>query len=486
MSKELSMRLSTGVTGLDEVLNGGFIPKRSYLVRGGPGSGKTTLGVHYLAAGVANGERVLFICLGEPEPHIRQNAKSFGFDLKDVVFLDLSPGPESFAEIETYDIFSPAEVEKEPTTRKIVDQVEKIKPNRVFIDAIAQFRYLATDVSQFHKQVLSFLRFLVSQGCTVLLTSESGKETPDDDLQFLSDGVINLEYALEGRYLSVTKYRGSGFRDGRHFVRLSDKGMAVFPRLIPAAYKQEFAPETFSSGVPDLDELLYGGLKRGTITIISGPSGVGKTTVGLLFMKEAAGRGQRSVLYSFEEDPHTLLRRSEAINIPVQALIDKGMLSVVKVEPLKQSPEEFAYMVRKAVEEQDARIVMIDSVSGYEICLGGDDLVSHLHALCKYMANMGVTVILVNEVEAITGDFRVTEVGISYMADNIVFMRYLELNGELRKAIGILKKRMSNFGKSLRELKITRHGVELGRPLTGLKGILSSMPELLEPTDDEE
>jgi circadian clock protein KaiC len=486
VSKQLSMRLSTGVPGLDEVLNGGFIPKRSYLVRGGPGSGKTTLGVHYLAAGVANGEKVLFICLGESEAHIRQNAKSFGFDLKGFAFLDLSPGPEFFTEIDTYDIFSPAEVERGPITRKIIDQVEKIKPDRVFIDAIMQFRYLATDVFQFRKQVLSFLRFLISRGCTVLLTSESGKEFSDDDLQFLSDGVINLEHALEGRHLSVTKYRGSGFRNGRHFVRLTDKGMAVFPRLIPAAYRQEFAPETFSSGLPDLDELLYGGLKRGTITIISGPSGVGKTTVGLLFMREAARKGQRSVLYSFEEALHTLLRRSEAISIPVQALIDKGMLSVVKVEPLKHSPEEFAHMVRKVVEEQDARIVMIDSVSGYEICLGGDDLVSHLHALCKYMTNMGVTVILVNEVEAITGDFRVTEVGISYIADNIVFMRYLELNGELRKAIGVLKKRMSNFGKALRELKITRHGVEVGRPLTGLKGILSSMPELLEPTDDED
>lgn len=143
-------------------------------------------------------------------------------------------------------------------------------------------------------------------------------------------------------------------------------------------------------------------------------------------------------------------------------------------------------MVCEEVEKRQARIVMIDSISGYSVSLGGDDLIRHLHALVKYLANMGVTTILVNEVEAVTGDFRVTEVGISYMADNIVFMRYLEMNGELRKAIGILKKRVSDFEKTMREMKITREGIKLGRPLTGLRGILGGMPKLLESANEEE
>ncbi|MDH7475352.1 MAG: ATPase domain-containing protein, partial [Anaerolineae bacterium] len=199
----LQQRLSTGIVGLDEVLHGGFTPGRAYLVRGGPGTGKTTLGLHFLTAGSANGEKVLFITLGEPEAMIRQNAESLGFDLSGIAFLDLSPTPEFFAQVETYDIFSPAEVEREPTTRKIVEQVERLKPSRVFIDAMTQFRYLAADPYQYRKQVLSFLRFLVERDTTVLFTSEGSAEAPDADLQFLSDGIIHLEYAPEGRTLCV-------------------------------------------------------------------------------------------------------------------------------------------------------------------------------------------------------------------------------------------------------------------------------------------
>jgi circadian clock protein KaiC len=267
-------------------------------------------------------------------------------------------------------------------------------------------------------------------------------------------------------------------------MRLNDKGMEVFPKLAPEVYRREFVAEVIATGVPELDELLHGGLERGTITIITGPSGVGKTTLGLLFMKEAAGRGERSVVYTLEEEVAILLRRCEAINIPVHAMMKRGTLSVVKVEPLQYSPDEFAYLVRHEVEEQNARIVMIDSVSGYRLSLRGEDLVSHIHALSKYLANMGVTLLLVNEVESITGEFRATEVGISYIADNIVFLRYLEMQGEIRKAIGVLKKRLSNFEKTLREFEITRYGVKVGKPLTELRGILSGAPELVKKGEE--
>jgi len=472
-------RVSTGIGGLDEVLQGGFISGRAYLVRGGPGTGKTTLGLHFLTAGAANGENVLFITLGEPESGLRKNAQAMGFDLSEVNFLDLSPTPEFFVEVESYDLFSPAEVEREPITHRIVEEVEKLKPNRVFVDAMTQFRYLAADPFQYRKQVLSFLRFLVERGTTVLFTSEGSAEAPDEDLQFLSDGVIHLEYAPEGRTLSVTKFRGSDFHSGRHAMQLSERGIEVFPKLVPEAYRREFVPETVSSGVPELDELLHGGLERGTVTIVTGPSGVGKTTLGLVFMKEAAGRGERSVVYTFEEGVETLLARCEAINIPVHAMVERGTLSLVKIEPLRYTPDEFARLVRREVEEKGSRIVMIDSISGYRLSLRGEDLVSHLHALCKYLSNMGVTTLLVNEVEHITGEFRATEVGISYLADNIIFLRFLEMRGELHKAIGVLKKRLSDFEKTLREFQITRYGVKVGAPLTELRGILSGTPELI-------
>ncbi len=474
-------RLSTGVLGFDEVLNGGLIPGRTYLVRGQPGTGKTTLGVHFLNAGAQAGEKTLYITLGEPAEQIRTNAKSLGFDPKGITFLDLSPTSKFFTEVQAYDIFSPAEVEREPITQQIIEQVESLKPQRVFLDAMTQFRYLSADPFQFRKQVLSFLRFLLEAGATVLFTSESSEAAPDDDLRFMSDGVIHLNFSPTGRTISVTKFRGSDFRGGVHSMRLTSNGMEVFPRLQPEVYKQKFVAQTISSGVPELDELLHGGLERSTVTILTGPSGVGKTTVGLQFMKEAAGRGERSVVYTFEEAEETIRHRCESVNIPVSAMIDRGTLSVVPVEPLHFTPDEFARLVRHEVEEKEARIVMIDSVSGYRLSLRGEDLVSNLHALSKYLQNMGVTVILVNEIENITGEFRATEIGVSYMADNIVFLRYLEIEGEMRKAIGVLKKRLSSFEKTLREIEITRYGVKVGQPFTRLRGILRGTPEWIEP-----
>lgn len=470
-------RLSTGIPGFDAVLHGGFIPGRAYLVRGQSGSGKTILGLHFLSSGAKAGEKSLYITLGESAEQIRTNAEALGFDLKGIAFLDLSPSSQFFTEIQTYDIFSPAEVEREPTTQQIINQVEALKPQRIFLDAMTQFRYLTPDAFQFRKQVLSFLRFLREQGATVLFTSEGSEEAPDNDLQFMSDGVIHLNFSSEERSVSVSKFRGSDFRSGDHSMRLTKTGMEVFPHLIPEVYGQEFALEVLSSGVPELDELLHGGFERSTITIISGPSGVGKSTLGLQFMKEAAGRGERSVIYAFEERKETLLHRCEGINIPVHAMMKRGTLSVVQIEPLHYTPDEFANLVRYEVEQQKARIVMIDSISGYRLSVRGNELVTHIHALCKYLQNMGVAVVLINEVETITGDFRPTEIGISYIGDNIVFLRYLEMEGELRKAIGVLKKRMSNFEKTLREFEITRYGIKVGKPLTNLRGILKGSPE---------
>ena len=473
-----SARLSSGIIGLDEILHGGFIAQQAYLIRGGPGCGKTTLGLHMLTAGAMNGEKTLFITLSESEEHIRTNAAAIGLNLEGIEFLDLSPNAEEFAALESYDIFSPSEVEREPITQKIIERVQQLQPKRVFLDALTQFRYLSPDAFQFRKQVLAFLRFLREQGATTLFSSEATASTPDDDLQFMSDGIIHLSFTKEVRTINVSKFRGSTFRAGIHSLRLTDTGMHIFPRLLPESYKASFVPETISSGIPEIDEMLQGGLERGTITIISGPSGVGKTTLGMQFMKEAAGRGERSVVYLFDEQKEILLQRCESINIPVRTMMQRGTLSIDQIEPLHFTPDEFAMLVRSNVETYKAGIVMIDSTAGYSLSLQGEDLVSHLHALSKYLQNLGIAVLLISEVESITGEFHATEHGISYMADNLIFMRYLELHGEVHKAIGVLKKRLTNFDKTMREIEITRYGLKVSNPISNLRGILTGVPEL--------
>lgn len=478
-------RCQTGIAGLDAILHGGLIRRRAYLVRGGPGTGKTTLGLHFLQAGAAQGEATLLITLESSEEQLRVDAGTQGLDLTGIAFLDLSPDREFFTQNQSYDLFSPADVERDPTTRRIIETIERQRPARVFVDAITTMGYLAPDAFQFRKQALSFLRYLVENGATVLMSSEPTGSVPDDDLRFMSDGIIEVEVSLEHgtlrRFVNVTKLRGSDFDGGRHAMRLTDSGVVVYPRLVPGAYEREFDPEIVPSGIAELDEMMGGGVERGTITILSGPSGVGKTTLGTQFMKEAATRGERSVIYLFEEQKETLLHRCHAIGMPVRSIIEQGTLSVVHVEPLRFSPAEFALLVRKEVEERGARLVMIDGIAGYRLTLAGDDLVAHLHALGRYLKNMGATVIFINEVEGIIGDFRLTDIGVSYLSDNLIFLRYIEIDGELRKAIGVLKKRLGDFGKALRELTITDHGIEVGEPLSGFRGILTGNPERSAP-----
>jgi circadian clock protein KaiC len=478
-----NVRLDTGVAGLNDVLMGGLVPNRAYLVRGGPGSGKTTLGLHFLAAG-ASAERRLYITLGESASQIRDGAMRLGIDTAGVEFLDLSPTSDFFAQLQTYDIFTPAEVEREPTTKRIVATVSETKPGRIFIDSITQFRYLASDAFQFRRQIISFMRYLIEAGATVLFASEGTEEVPDDDLQFLADGVITLGSTDLGRTLRIDKLRGSGSRAGVHSMRLADHGMEVFPRLVPEARAAIANFECVPSGVPELDALLHGGLQRSTVTIVSGPSGSGKTSLGLQFMKEAAGRGERSVVYSFEEEVPVMLARCDGIQIPARAMIEHGTLVMRKIEPLVFGPEQFAAEVRCEVEERGAKIVMLDSVAGYRLSVRGEGLTEHLHALCKYLQNRGVLTLLVNEVESITGDFRVTDAGLSYLADNVIFLRFIEIGEpgqavELRKAIGVLKKRLGDFEKGVREYEITSYGLRVGKPLVGLRGLLTGVPEIV-------
>ncbi|WP_423751757.1 ATPase domain-containing protein [Salinirarus marinus] len=483
---ERGERLSTGIEGFDDVLYGGFVPNRAYLVRGEPGTGKTLLGTHFLTAGDPN--ESLFINLGQPESDVRSDAAALGFDLSSVEFLDLSPESEFFAEGRTYDVFPPGDVETGAFVEPIADAVTDLQPTRVFVDPVTQFRYLSPDEYQFRKQILSFLQFVKSNGGTVLFTSQATTASPDDDLQFMSDGIVHLRYGTRKRSVEVTKHRGSDFRSGTHAMKVGDDGMTVFPELVPGRHRAEFSPEAVSSGVPGVDALLNGGLERGTVTIVSGPSGVGKTTFGGQFMKEAAGRGERSVIFLFEESRGTFVHRSESINVPVREMMDRGTLKIEEVEPLEHSPESFAGMVRTEVEDRDASVVMVDGLKGYQLSMTGEgeaEFLTEIHALGRYLRNMGVTAIFTSETASVTGAFSPTEHGVSYLADNIVFLRYLELGGELRKAIGVLKKRGSDFERTLREFEITEYGIEVGAPLSNLRGILSGTPEWAGPRGEE-
>jgi circadian clock protein KaiC len=217
----MTMRVSTGIQGLDNILLGGLIPQRAYSVYGEPGAGKTTLGLHFLSAGASIGERALMITFDQPEDHVRADAASIGVDIDTVKILDLTPPPEIFSENQTYDIFSPVEVEREPLTSEISKAIRDGRPVRVFVDSLDHFRGLAADGFHYRRLAQSFFQFVTRQGATLLVACEDRNCAGD------VDGAIQLEFAHQGRTIRVLKFRGSDFQPGRHPMRLTSSGLEL-------------------------------------------------------------------------------------------------------------------------------------------------------------------------------------------------------------------------------------------------------------------
>lgn len=476
------MKISTGIAGLDEILSGGLIPGFGYLVRGGPGTGKTILGLHFLHEGIKNGENVLFISLEHPERTLRKAYKSLPLDLDKMPFLDLTPTQEFLGQDELYNVFEPIHVE-EPTGPKIIKAIDSIKPTRVFLDGMTQLRSLTPNEFQFRKQIMAFLRYLSDQNISFMFSAEAYSTASDSYLQFISDGIISLEHEAEQRSVWIRKVFGSGFLEGYHSLKITKDGLQVFPALFPKFYKRDFTKEPISFGIPGFDQMLNGGIERGTSTIISGPSGIGKTTLGMQLLNEAATRGEYGVLYSFEEDPKSIIVRCKSLGNDKCG--DADNIKIERVEPLDYSAEEFSLMVRRQVEEMNARIIVIDSVAGYKMALKGKDLGSRLQSLSTYLRNMGVNLVLINEIEQVTGNFKFTEAGISYMVDNIVILRYIELDGLVKKAISIFKKRLSSYDPSIREFRMTEKGIIIEESLKGLRGLLTGIPSRQEALEEE-
>jgi circadian clock protein KaiC len=482
-------QISSGIPGLDELLRGGFIEGRMYLISGEPGTGKTTLGMHFLEAGGRAGETTLFIHGEESTAELRANAAQFGIDIAGVEFLDLGPDSGFFAEDTSYDLVNPQDIEQERYTQAIYDAIREIDPDRVVVDPITQLHYIEASTYHYRKRILSFMRFLKERDITVLATATlDDYRGSDTELQSLSDGVVTLIRTRDGRRIEVEKHRGRGQTDSDHGMDIDSHGIEVFPKVRPEPSDREFDPKPIRSGIDALDDLVGGGFERGTVTFISGPPGVGKTTLGALYLAQAARDYGKAAIYLFEERIETFTHRCRALGIPVEEMREEGRLSVSVIEPLALSAEEFAHRVRHEVEEEGTETVLIDGLGGYTSAIQGDedDLDRELHALTRYLVNREVTVFVTDAIHQITGLSSATSRQISPIADNILFLSYVELRGSLRKVVGVLKKRAGDFEHALREFEITGDGIRVGAPMTDLAGILHGTARGIEPRTDDE
>jgi circadian clock protein KaiC len=311
------------------------------------------------------------------------------------------------------------------------------------------------------------------------LTGGGGQQ--DLQLHSLSHGVITLErltldFGAARRRLQVQKMRGSDFRAGFHDLAIRRGGLEVFPRLVAAEHHRPFAGEPVSSGLPALDALLGGGPLRGSCTLITGPAGVGKTTLALQYLAAACARGERAALYEFDERIGTLLTRANAQGLGLQASIDDGTLLLQQLDPAEISPGEFTAMIRDEVERGNARLIVIDSLNGYQAAMPQENqLVLQLHELLSYLNQQGVATLLLNVQQGSIGSVE-ANLTVSYMADAVLLLRFFESAGRVRKAISVLKNRGGQHEDTIREFRVDHGGVRIGEPLTGFHGVLTGNP----------
>jgi circadian clock protein KaiC len=480
---------NTGITGLDDVLMGGLARGRLYVIEGVPGSGKTTLAMQFLMAGARRGEPVLYITLSETANELRAVAQSHSWDLTGITVRELLPQEETLSGDDQYTMFHPSEVELASTTKLILQDVDRVKPTRVVFDSLSELRLVAGNPLRYRRQILALKQFFSVRNCTVLLLDDLTATDHDLHVQSIAHGVIllqqmNPEYGGERRRLRVVKYRGSSFRSGYHDYLINKGGLDVFPRLVAAEHRHVKKAAKLPSQIPELDSLLGGGLEEGTSTLIVGGAGTGKSTIAAQICSAAASRGQKSVMFLFDESPNTLFTRCAGLGICVEEHNDKGLIRIVQIDPAEMSPGEFSHNIRQAVEEWGASIVVIDSLNGYLNAMPEERFLTiQLHELLMYMNQQGVATILIGAHQGVVSSQMTTPVDASYLADAVVLLRYFESKGEVRQAISVVKKRGGAHERTIREFALGAGGIRVGDTLRNFRGVLTGVPVYEGPND---
>jgi circadian clock protein KaiC len=474
----------TGIPGLDNVLSGGLPRNRLYLAMGSPGVGKTTLGLQFLFAGRDLGESVLYVTLSETVEELKDVADSHGWSLEGVQLLELSSLEESLTSEAQNTLFHPSEIELNETIQKVLKLVLEKRPSRVVIDSLSEIRLLAGDALRYRRQILSLKQFFIGKNCTVMLLDDGTAEANDLQLQSIVHGVIKLEqlapeYGAERRRVRVQKLRGVSFRSGFHDYVIAKEGLKIFPRLVAAEHRSPFQRDRITSGVPELDQLLGGGLDRGTSSVIIGPAGTGKSSLTTQFARAALGRGEKVAAFTFDENVGTFLARAEGMGNPLDEAVENGMLLLRQIDSAELSPGEFSHAIRDAVDD-GARVVIIDSLNGYLNAMPEERfLVIQLHEILTYLAQKGVATMVVVTQHGLVGTMQ-TPVDVTYVADTVILLRLYEADGSLHRAISVTKKRTGHHEQTIRELVLSKRGVTLGPRLMNLHGVLAGVPRPLE------
>lgn len=472
----------TGIAGLDHLLRGGLPARRLYLVQGDPGVGKTTMALQFLMEGVKRNEPVMYVTFSETRAEVDGAAHSHGWSLENIEIFEFDATQAALAGERAGTVFHPAETELSAVTNRVWEALDRVRPARLVFDSISELRLLAGDALRYRRQLLDLKSRAAATGCTTLLIDDRTATRDDLQLQSLAHGVLSLhrvssDYGSARRRLEIIKLRGVNFRDGLHDFAITTGGIVVFPRLVAADHPQ-IERGVLASDVPGLDALVGGGLDRGSGTLLIGPAGVGKSTVALKFVLSAAERGERSVVYSFDESLEMLRSRAAGLGMDVSRHEAAGTISLEPIDAAHVTPGQFASDMRRRVEEEGVRVVVIDSLNGYLNAMSVEkQLILHLHELLAYASARGVAVLMVISQHGIMGTHMQQPVDASYLADTVILFRYYEFRGEMRQAISAFKRRGGAHERTIRDLTLgPPGGIHIGEALRNFRGIMSGTP----------
>jgi circadian clock protein KaiC len=485
-------KLRTGISSLDIIAKGGLPKNRTTLISGTAGSGKTVFAVHFLAAGIELGEPGVFVTFEESAEDVRKNMRSFGWDLASMekagmlTFVDASPDPNTESvEAGGFDLGA--------LVARVQNAVKKVKATRVSVDSLGAVFSQFSDQAMVRGELFRIASALKAMGVTAVLTAERtedhGPVARFGVEEFIADNVMILRNSLEDetrrRTIEILKFRGCDHQKGEYpFTIVPDGGVIVIP-LSAMQLSMKSSTERISSGNAELDEMCGGGLFRDSVTLVSGATGTGKTLTVAQFLQGGAAAGDKCLLLAFEESRDQLVRNANGWGFDFEKMERDGLLRVVCDYPDVSGLEDWLVTIQRIINDFEPRRVALDSLSALENVGTVKAFREFVIGLTSFIKHKEITGIFTSTTGSLMGGDSITESHISTLTDSIILLRYVEMFGEMKRGLTVLKMRGSAHDKAIREFTIGKGGMQMGRAFRNVTGILSGAPVHVAPGDVE-
>jgi circadian clock protein KaiC len=486
-------KLPTGITSFDIIAKGGLPKNRTTLVSGTAGSGKTVFGVQFLASGIQDyNENGVFVTFEESASDIRENMQSFGWDLPrweregKLAFVDASPDPH-------IDTIESGNFDLGALLARVENAVRKVKATRVSVDSLGAVFSQFSDQSIVRRELFRIASALKSMGVTAVMTAERtddyGPVARFGVEEFIADNVMILRNALDDenrrRTIEILKFRGTDHQKGEYpFTIVPNGGMIVIP-LSAIQLRQKSSDVRISSGNTSLDEMCGGGFFRDSVILVSGATGTGKTLTVTQFLEGGAKNGERCLLLAFEESREQLFRNAIGWGVDFDKMEKDGLLRVVCDYPDLLGLEDWLVTIQRTIEEFKPTRVALDSLSALERVGTIKAFREFVIGMTSFIKQQEITGLFTSTTASLMGGTSITETHISTLTDSIILLRYVEMFGEMKRGMTVLKMRGSMHDKRIREFSIDKQGMHLGRPFRNITGILAGSPVHISPSDVE-